>query len=66
MNGRQDEEELAAIAAAYAIVTRARAVTERAAPEVPRWRLAGRIAIEDAPAARERARRSAWRSATGP
>ncbi len=57
-----DEFELAAIAAAYAIVMRA-----RRAVEIPQarsgWRRSGRIALVEPEDARSAARRSAWRAA---
>jgi hypothetical protein len=52
-------EELAAIAAAYLVVTRA--TNEPAAPAPSRWRLAGRLAFEDPEVMRAVARaRSRW------
>jgi len=60
------DDELAAIAAAYAIVQRVRMVTTATPPAVPRWRLAARVELDGAPAARVAGRRSAWRTATGP
>ena len=64
MNDRPDEAALAAIAAAYLIVVRARSAA--APPATPPWRLAARIELDDASSARVAARRSAWRAATGP
>jgi hypothetical protein len=65
MSAEPGPAELAAIAAAYAIVRRLR--DERPpAPVTPRWRLAARIALADAPNARAAARRSPWRAATAP
>ena len=65
MNDRPDEATLAAIAAAYAIVVRAR-ITATPPPAVPRWRLAARVELDDAWSARVAARRSAWRAGIGP
>jgi hypothetical protein len=58
--------ELAAIAAAYAIVMRARAAASSPALAPPAWRLAARIELATAPEARTAARRSAWRASTAP
>jgi hypothetical protein len=60
------DDELAAIAAAYAIVVGARRPADAAPPSVSRWRRAGRVDPAGAPAARGNGRRSAWRAATGP
>ena len=61
MSARPDEFELAAIAAAYAIVMRA-----RRAVEVPQtwsvWRRAARIGHIQPEDARSASRRSAWRA----
>jgi hypothetical protein len=56
-------EELAAIAAAYTIVSRAEETA--APPEAPRWRLAGRLPRLDAPRARFAARSAARWNAAG-
>ncbi len=57
MTDRPDDAELAAIAAAYAIVLRARAAAAPAVPPPePRWRRAARIGV----------RRPTWRDAGAP
>ncbi len=54
-------EELAAIAAAYLVVT---ARPQAATVDAPRWRLAGRLPLHDAPTARSVARvTSRWKAA---
>jgi hypothetical protein len=56
-------DELAAIAAAYLVVTERDAPDERT--EVPRWRLAARLPDLDAPRARFAARSASRWSAAG-
>ncbi len=65
MSGEPGDDELAAIAAAYALLARAR--TPAPAPPPPsRWRLAGRVEPGGASAPGGSGRRSAWRTAAGP
>ncbi len=66
MSAEPGDDELAAIAAAYAIVVRARRPADAAPSSVSRWRLAGRVEPDGAAAARSNGRRSAWRTAAGP
>jgi len=66
VSGDPGDDELAAIAAAYAILARAHPPAHAAPPAPSRWRLTGRVEPGGAPAARGNGRRSAWRAATGP
>jgi hypothetical protein len=61
-----DADELVAIVAAYVIAARDRRGIAAVPEPLPAWRLAARIELDDAAAARDAQRRSAWRTSIKP
>ena len=66
MSAQPSADELVAIVAAYVIAARGRRGLAPVPEPVPAWRVAARLELDDAPAARGVRRRSAWRASTGP